>query len=184
MKPTIKASKRYAVYGVAAIASIFGATGAILNPSLAGESPKSAAAPQADGNWIRGSDDEKLAQVARHLRGFDTMMIEVGYRYAELFWAGNDRNWEFAAYQLDKIRLTTELGIERRPKRGASANDFLKATVPQLKEAIIQKDSALFEQRFAILTAQCNACHAIEKMPFVQVRPPKIRVSPVHFDSP
>jgi len=73
----------------------------------------SAAAPaskQSDEEWIRGGEDEKFRLVSKHLRGLDVAMIETGYRYTELYWAGQDRNWEFAAYQLDKIRHTIVSG--------------------------------------------------------------------------
>jgi hypothetical protein len=136
-------------------------------------------APSED--WIRGSEEEKFKLVSKHLRGFDSTMVEVGYRYTELFWAGRDENWEFAAYQLDKIRHTIDLGTERRPKRAASAENFMTNTVPMMSEAIAKKDSALFEARFKQLTLSCNMCHSMEKMPFVQVHPPEQRHSPVQF---
>ena len=122
--------------------------------------------------------------ISKHLRGLDVAMMETGYRYSELYWAGEDRNWDYAAYQLGKVRLTIELGIERRPKRAASAQGFLNGAVPQLGEAISKKDPALFRQRFEVLTAHCNACHAMEQMAFVRVKPPGHRVSPVNFQSP
>lgn len=63
-------------------------------------------------------------------------MVETGHRYVELYWAGEDGNWEFAKYQLEKIKHTIELGIERRPKRAVSAQGFMTVAVPQLAEAI------------------------------------------------
>jgi mono/diheme cytochrome c family protein len=158
----------------------------VLPPLLAQDAPKppAVAAPKPEPNWIVGSEEEKLAQIARHLRGLDLAMIETGYRYAELYWAGQDRNWDFAAYQLDKIRLTTELALERRPKRATSAQAFLIAGVPQMKEAITAKDPALFEERFAAFTVQCNACHTLEKVEFMQVTPPTVRGSPIRFTAP
>jgi hypothetical protein len=138
-----------------------------------------AVTPNAD--WIQGSEDEKFKLVSKHLRGFDATMVEVGYRYTELFWAGHDENWEFAAYQLEKIRHTIELGMERRPKRAASAGPFLTNAIPMMKQSIEKKDSSQFEARFKLLTLSCNTCHSMEKMPFVQVHPPEQRHSPVRF---
>jgi hypothetical protein len=45
---------------------------------------------------LTGSDEDKFDHVARQLRGFDMAMMEVGYRYTELFWAGQDKNWDYA----------------------------------------------------------------------------------------
>ena len=131
--------------------------------------------------WIRGSEVEKVSLISKHLRGFDVTMVEVGYRFTELYWAGQDENWEFAAYQLDKIRHVIDLGTERRPKRAASAGPFLTNTIPMMKEAIAKKDQRVFQERFKLLTVSCNSCHSMEKMPFVQVSPPDIRLSPVRY---
>ncbi|MBI4622980.1 MAG: hypothetical protein HY736_07095 [Verrucomicrobia bacterium] len=182
MKPGHLTRKQLAACGLVGAAALIGGVVFFLQPrTLAEESGKPAPASKQppQGNWIRGDTDEKFALVAKHLRGFDMTMFETGHRYIDLYWAGKDGNWEFAAYQLDKILQTVELGIERRPPRGASAQPFLKTAVPQLKEAIVAKDGALFEQRFTALTAHCNACHAMEKMAFVRVKIPETRVSPV-----
>jgi hypothetical protein len=51
--------------------------------------------------WLRGDTDARFATVEKHLRGFDATMVEVGYRYVELYWAGRDANWSYADYQID-----------------------------------------------------------------------------------
>jgi len=59
-------------------------------------------------------------------------MAEVGYRFTEMYWAGKDRNWPYARYQLHKIETTLKLGVERRPKRAASASgpsDYIRPVV-------------------------------------------------------
>jgi hypothetical protein len=35
--------------------------------------------------WLKGTTDERLDVVAEQLRGFDMAMVEVGYRFTELF---------------------------------------------------------------------------------------------------
>lgn len=103
-------------------------------------------------------------------------MAEVGYRYGELHWAGKDRNWGYAAYQLDKIGLAMANGVERRPKRAASAR-MIEAPVTTLKHAIEARDGAGFDAAFLSLTATCNACHQAERVPFIRVEPPTVRTS-------
>jgi hypothetical protein len=120
--------------------------------------------------------------VSQHLRGFDMTMVETGYRYAELYWAGADRNWGYAEYQLDKIRQTVELGIQRRPKRAASARLFLDTAVPALQRALDGKDPAAWDRQFTFFTAACNVCHAMEQVPFIAVHPPEQRLSTVKFN--
>jgi len=130
----------------------------------------------ADG-WLRGTPDEKFEIVARQLRGFDLAMVETGYRYEQLYWAGEDQNWPYADYHLTKIRTAIENGLERRPLRAASAETFLTMVLPALAEAIAREDQALFRQRFGALTSTCNSCHEAEQMAFVHVAVPTIRTS-------
>jgi cytochrome c556 len=129
--------------------------------------------------WILdGGTDDRFVRVAKHLRGFDVAMVETGYRYTELYWAGQDHNWDYATYQLDKIGTAVANGTERRPGRAASAR-MLDGVTSQVKDAITRRDEAAFDSAFAALTASCNACHAAERVSFIRVAPPTDRLSPV-----
>jgi hypothetical protein len=155
---------------------------------LAACSAKSSDSPQpgpsisgtgdADAWLLSKPDEDRFAAIARQLRGFDVAMAETGYRYGELYWAGQDQNWDYAKYQVEKIRLAVKNGVERRPKRGPSA-EMLEGALLGVEEAIAAKDAKSFGERFAALTATCNARHRAERVPFVNVRPPTVRVSPV-----
>ena len=132
----------------------------------------------ADG-WLKGDENQKFATIAKQLRGFDMAMVETGYRYQELYWAGKDENWEYAAYQAEKIKVAVENGLERRPKRAVSAQDFLHIALPEIGKAIAGRDTIQFNRAFTALTANCLACHASEKVSFVTVKIPVERQSPV-----
>jgi hypothetical protein len=114
--------------------------------------------------------------VAAHLRGFDVAMVETQYRYGELYWAGRDRNWDYADYQLRKVETAVARGVERRPGRAASAR-MLEGAVGVVRQAITARDSAAFDAAFGTLTATCNACHQAERVPFIRVAPPTVRTT-------
>lgn len=145
-----------------------------------GANAEEAGAPStsAPDTWIRGGVDERFAQVAKHLRGFDVAMVEVGYRYGELYWAGRDGNWEYALYQLGKIETAVANGVERRPKRGASAR-MLDGPIQAMRAVLESADRGGFDSAFSTLTSTCNACHAAEQVAFVHVAVPTTRNSPV-----
>lgn len=136
-------------------------------------------APQGQGEWITGTESEKIAAVERQFRGFDMAMVETGYRYQELYWAGQDQNWEYAEYQVNKIKLAIENGLVRRPRRAASAESFLNQTLPDMRAAVESRDSLSFDRQFRILTVNCNNCHAMNRVPFFTVRAPTARQSPI-----
>ncbi|MEX1003267.1 MAG: hypothetical protein WDZ35_14200 [Crocinitomicaceae bacterium] len=133
----------------------------------------------AEGKWIQGNEEEKLETIERQFRGFDKAMVETGYRYQELYWAGQDENWEYANYQLEKIRTAIESGLQRRPKREESAQHFLTVALPEMELSVQEKDTVAFNQGFKMLTANCNACHAMESVPHFMVKTPLHRASPI-----
>jgi hypothetical protein len=148
------------------------------------DAPPTHSSPDRASKWsegeawlLTGTNDERFARVAKHLRGFDVAMVETGYRYGELYWAGQDRNWDFAKYQIEKIRTAVRNGVERRPKRAQSAQ-VIEGALPGVEQAIAAKDPALFTESLKVLTATCNGCHKSEGVPFVHVRPPSVRTSP------
>jgi hypothetical protein len=127
--------------------------------------------------WIRGDSHERWTTVEKHLRGLDVAMVEIGYRYQELYWAGVDSNWAYADYQAKKIALALENALERRPKRRASAETLFLPSLGEIKQAIGLKEGAAFEETFAAMSAGCNSCHAAEGVASFHVEPPTDRQS-------
>lgn len=132
-------------------------------------------------DWLSfGSNDERFSKVSKHLRGFDLAMVEVGYRFSELYWAGQDRNWEFAKYHSEKIRTAIKNGLERRPARTQSAQ-MIYPSLDALEEAMKMKDGKKFGAAIENLRNTCNACHSAEKVPYIHVQFPLQRLSPIKF---
>ncbi len=135
--------------------------------------------PSGKEGWLKGSAHDQMDTVARHLRGNDLAMWEVGYRYGELYWAGSEGNWDLAAYQMKKIRLAMDLAVERRPNRVASYEAFFSGGLPPINQAISAKDKVAFDTGFDQLTGACNVCHVAENLAFFAVRKPVYRSAPL-----
>src|SRR5215813_4830738 len=119
------------------------------------------AEPAAGGWLVKLSPEARTDAIQRQLRGFETTMAEVAYRYTEMYWGGIDGNWEYAAHMHEELGKALELGLERRPVYRKSAEQlFLKGTYVQVGEAIQKKDAALFKERIETMRASCSACHA------------------------
>ncbi|MCZ7648613.1 MAG: hypothetical protein M5U26_25695 [Planctomycetota bacterium] len=136
------------------------------------------------GRWLLGTEAEKFERVERQLRGFDATMMEVGYRFTELYFAGQDRNWDYAKYQAEKIERTIKLGLERRPKRAESAGRFLEEDLPIVLRAIQAKEKEGFGKAMERLRMGCMRCHVSEQVPYFTVYPPERRISPVRNAPP
>lgn len=149
----------------------------LLFTNACGETP----APE---GWLTGELPEKFEKIARQLRGLDMTMVEVGYRFVELYFAGEDRNWPYARYQVEKMDLTLRLGLERRPQRAPSARPFLEEDLPAVLEAVEKEDLELFRQQMERLRSSCMTCHVLEDVPHFTVEFPQTRVSPMRGPAP
>ncbi len=131
--------------------------------------------------WLSGTTDEKFETVTDHFGGFARAMLEIQYRYVEMFWAGEDENWDYAAYQLEEMEEALEDGLQRRPARAQSAQHFMNVVIPEMEEAIASRNKENFDQAFELFTLQCNSCHAMEQVAFIQVGPPEKRLGSVRL---
>lgn len=135
-------------------------------------------APAPSGSWLQGSVDERLETIADQLGGFDVTMREIDHRYGALYFAGQDRNWGHAAYQIEEMGAALALGLQRRPARAPNAA-MLGPALEAVAEAVESRDAAAFEAAFGELTATCNACHRAEGVAFLHVVPPEHRRSSI-----
>jgi hypothetical protein len=135
----------------------------------------------APANWLMGlKADARMPAIQRQLRGFETTMAEVAYRYTELYFGGVEGNWEYAGHMAMTLDGALRLGLERAPARRANAeNLFLKTALPGVMDAIRKKDSALFKERIETLRAACTACHAAEQHAFIKIGVPVAKRNPV-----
>ena len=134
-----------------------------------------------DTRWAGEDIQEVVSSLEDQFGGFDQAMMETNYRYNELYWAGQDANWGYAEYHLEKIVGSMERGFIRRPAREASASQFLNTNVPRLMETIEAGDRDAFLEYFGRFAASCNTCHEMEAVEFIQVIIPETRTSLVKF---
>lgn len=131
--------------------------------------------------WLEGTTEEKFEEVAHQLGGFSRTMMEVSYRYSELYWAGMDENWGYADHQVEHIIEAMEDGLKRRPERAESAETFMKESLPAIEDLIKKENKEDFLKGFRAFTSACNACHAKEGESYIMIAEPENRTSPVRF---
>ena len=133
------------------------------------------------GGWYVGlAPEARPAAIERQLRGFETSMAEVSYRYIEMYFGALDGNWDYAAHMGDHLATALATGLERRPEHRKNAEAlFLKTAYPQVMAAIKARDLALFKQRIETMRAACTACHAAEAHPYIKIGVPTVRRNPV-----
>lgn len=152
--------------------------GVILAGAMLGLAGTAAAETATD--WRQGIElAPKVERLVEVLPSAANIMIEMGARYQNLYWAAKLGKWEFAGYQAEEIKELIEKLQITRPKSAASAREFLDAVYPMLPEAAKTRDWKKFETAFEKMRHECMACHGKNEMGFVQLPLPRRASSPV-----
>ena len=131
--------------------------------------------------WLTGDDQKNFALIEKQFSGTYISMVRVGYRYNELFFAGQDENWEFARYQVRNIRIELQNAFIRRPRRTETSGPFMDVFLPKMEKAIKKADKQVFLSSFDELTRACNGCHMAQQVPYINIQQPTQRLSPVVY---
>ena len=116
-------------------------------------------------------------------------MADVGYHFANLWFAGDKENWPLASYFLEQTQSHLQWAVQLRPVRTTSSgakvdlngileavtNTFLKATA----NAIENKDLAGFRSAYRQTMAGCYACHTACDKPFLRLQIPAAPGAPI-----
>jgi hypothetical protein len=94
----------------------------------------------------------------------DLMIATIQPRHERLWRAGQDGNWEFAAYELGNLHgAFGRIGQAHPTTQNISFPEMIASVTDQpfkeLKSAIQSKDASAFNKAYADLTAACNSCH-------------------------
>jgi len=114
---------------------------------------------------------------AGYASGLGEVMSLQQMRHLKLWFAGEAKNWDLAAYELDELMEGFDDIIKFFPRKDDQPIDQLvkdNALPPaeELKKVIEQKSSAKFAAAFDKLTAACNSCHQAANHGFIVIRRP------------
>lgn len=111
--------------------------------------------------------------------GLGEIMAQSATRHAKLWFAGQAKNWDLAAYEVDELYEGFEDAAKYHP-----THKEIKQPIPELiaqhmeqpltniEQAIKDKNLPAFTRRYDDLTAACNACHQITDFGFNRVTRP------------
>jgi len=111
--------------------------------------------------------------------GLGEIMTLQQMRHSKLWFAGQARNWDLAAYEIKELREgfadvvkfhPTHEGV--RESLTVLVPDIVNAPIEALDEIIAAKDSSRFVVGFDELTNACNGCHEATNFGFNVVQRP------------
>ena len=123
-------------------------------------------------SWLidLNSTPAQMEAIQKQFRGFDTAMIEVGYRYEATKKAVQEGNYPLASYHWEKIKTAIDNGTIRRPTRKGSAETFFLSSLhPAFAELLRSHDSSKIRAMFPAVKSACNACHSDQNVGFITI---------------
>jgi len=120
-------------------------------------------------------------------------MVDVGYHFANLWFAADKENWPLAKYYLEETRSHLSWAVRLHPVRTTTAGDDvdLKAILQaidnsflaEVDRAITNKDPAGFKTAYRQTLDGCYACHKASGKSFLRPQIPSApSVSILNFD--
>ena len=112
-----------------------------------------------------------------YVPGLEQFMGVIQNEHAKLWYAGQARNWELAAYQLGEIKEVMSDVQDMVPTfKNLPLAQMLDAVITgpiaQLEKALDDKDSGKFATGYRDLTQACNSCHQAAGVGFIRIRQP------------
>ncbi|RTL50673.1 MAG: hypothetical protein EKK40_11165 [Bradyrhizobiaceae bacterium] len=100
------------------------------------------------------------------------IMSAMQLRHFKLWFAGRLKNWDLAAYELDRIKSSFADAMGFYPGIPVADMTAMGPPAQQIDEAIKAKDSKEFARAFGDLTVACNSCHQAIGRGFIVVQVP------------
>lgn len=116
-------------------------------------------------------------------------MVDVAMFAANLWFAGDKKNWPLANYYLGELRnrMRWEVRVNPSPK-GADGNPvdmanifdgIDKGSLTKLKAIIDKKDSKQFSPQYKMLLEDCYSCHKTAGRPYLRPMAPVSGAQPI-----
>ncbi|HET6546639.1 MAG TPA: hypothetical protein VFG55_07840 [Rhodanobacteraceae bacterium] len=107
-------------------------------------------------------------------------MLELQIRHDRLWWAGQAGNWTLAYFMtgelgeaLHGIEETNGEAAELQPRKLSEVMpSIMNPAIKGVQEALAKRDKGEFEKAFDVLSASCNACHAVAGSSFLVIQRP------------
>ena len=131
-------------------------------------------------DWRKSASTvKKVDKLVEAMPATGNIMIEMGERYRNLYWAAKLGQWEFANYQAEEMEELIDKLKVTRPELTKTANEFLENSYPHVFQAVKSRDWNKFSAMFEDLRRECMACHSKNEHGFIALLVPRRASSPV-----
>lgn len=137
---------------------------------------------------VPGAATEDLATLRGELERLKSLvpdqahvMQDVAYHFANLWFAGEQKNWPLADFYLGETRSHLKWAVRTRPVRPTKAGDLALAGIldaidgtllKDLKQSIDDHDTPRFGTAYRAALEGCYSCHKAAEKPYLRPRVP------------
>jgi hypothetical protein len=115
--------------------------------------------------------ERKLANTYKP--GFGEFMSGIQAHHSKLWFAGQNKNWKLADFEVHEIMEAIEniqkFQAERKESQMIS---MINPALERMNNAVLQKNPALFKSSYILLTNTCNKCHRAADFGFNVIKIP------------
>jgi hypothetical protein len=113
----------------------------------------------------------------------DLMTMTVQPRHTKLAFAGQEKNWPYAAYELHELQEAFERSARIWPQWrsvpiAAMITSVTQEPMAALSQAIKAADATQFNAAFQKLTDACNTCHQSADRAVIVIQVPRVSMFP------
>lgn len=113
----------------------------------------------------------------------DLMTMTVQPRHIKLAFAGREKNWTYAAYELHELEEAFERAAQVWPQWRSvpiaqMMDSVTKEPMAAVSQAIKDADTNRFNAAYKQLTEACNACHQAADRAMIVIRVPELSSFP------
>jgi hypothetical protein len=110
---------------------------------------------------------------ASYKPGFGEFMSGIQVHHAKLWFAGQNKNWKLADFEIHEImEAIAAIQQYETERKESQLIGMINPAIDSVSNAIKQKNVALFNSSYTLLTNTCNNCHHAANFEFNVVKIP------------
>ena len=116
--------------------------------------------------------ENKLANTYKP--GFGEFMTGIQAHHSKLWFAGQNKNWKLADFEVHEIMETIEnIQKYQTERKESQLVGIINPALDSINKAIQQQNPESFRSSYILLTNTCNSCHRDTKFEFNVVKIPE-----------
>ena len=106
--------------------------------------------------------------------GLGEMMSSMQAHHAKLWFAGKNKNWQLANFEVKELHeIIEDIKIFQKDRAETNKIEMINPSLKNLEKAVSQKNITNFNIGFQQLTTNCNKCHQLTDFGYNKVIVPK-----------